>query len=681
MSFIDFTKIRHTHGWAGLIVETVCLGWVWFLGIWTLCCHQVVLRQAAFESLWPLLPIAIILAIAGFAITVSEGCTYPDHHPEESLSLSPAGIALPLAVAVILVILYGITNNFMLFWSSTTVALALAYWQLMRQGAPSIKLYLPASGSWQALLGLGIIAIIATAVIHRTHGDDAFYLNLIVAALDHPDQPLMLHDRMHGLPNLPLLLPVYRIHSLELLAAAVTQITGISHLWVRNFWQPLAIAPLVIFASALFFRVFVPRHWLTLTSINTILLVVLTTAAGLGNFSFGRLQQGKPIFVAILVPLIIVYTLRYLTAPTIERWLILIVANIAAVGASSTALYAAPLTVCLTACGYWYPTREATTRSALAMTTGFYPLGLALMFMLQVKESSPNMTNLEFEAIANNDFVLQLHHGAGGYFFWVAVLSSWAVFQDSSRRRFFLGIILAFMLGFMNPYLQEFWAVNLTGVPTFARLWWVIPRHLLLTLILSFPLLYYPFVRYEKQVKLLGCGLAATGLIILSGSLSPNLHSPQIDFNRIQYRFPPQPKLPNERLDLIRRIQAKIPAGSYILVPAAPVGKEVAGDELARWMIVDRQPLYPIVVTESYLQVTNFFSEPEAQRRRWLSQYISGTYRTPNGPELLEQSVAELSIKGVIVPLSNPWEPEIDKILSALGFRMTVIDDYALWIL
>lgn len=686
MNLTAFTRMKERQGWAGLIVEMSCLSWVWLIGVWTLLCNAVVLHQGTFETLLQFSAIALILAVVGFFLSFQ--AVIPDSFPLAQDSAEPSkpqlgkDLALPLAIAVILVIIYGITDNFVLFWSLSTLGLGVAYGQILSKDPEKFVLKSPKIVSWEWLLGLAALAIIATAIVHRTHGDDAFYLNLMVAALDRPDRPLMVHDAMHGLPNLPLLLPVYRVHSVELLAAVISQITGISHLWVRNFWQPLAIAPLVIFASALFFRVITPRNWLSVTTVTTFLLIVFTaSAAGLGNFSLARLQQGKPLFVAILVPLIIVYTLRYLTAPSAWKWTILSLANIAAVGCSSTALYAAPLTVLLATCGYWTPTQKATWRSVSVLTTAAYPLAIALLFITQVKTSSPNMSDPNFEAIVNNDFELQLNHGMGGYIFWVATLATWAVLSDLNMRRFLLGIIFAFMLIFMNPFLQEFLAVNLTGIPTFRRLWWVIPRHLLLGILLNFPLLTYPFSKYQKQVKLTFYALVFTALIVLSTALAPNSSSPQIDFNRIQYRFSPQPKLPQEKLDLINRIQAKVPPGSYVLAPASPVGEEVAGDELARWMIVLRTPLYPIVVTESYLQVTNFFPEAEANQRRILSQYISGVNRPPNAPQVLQSAISELSIKAVIVPLTNPWEPEINAILSSLGFQVSIIDHYALWIL
>lgn len=259
-----------------------------------------------------------------------------------------------------------------------------------------------------------------------------------------------------------------------MLAAVVSQATGISHLIVRNLLQPAIIAPFVVCASALLLRQLTPRHWLSITAATTLLLIIFTVSVGLGNTSFGRLQQGKPLFVSILVPIIITYTIRCFTKPCWWRWGILAMAQIAAVGCTSTALYAAPITTVLTLAGCWYPTRNNTLKAMITVSTVFYPLLLSLIFLFKVKSNSPFLRATQF-GVWDNDPELQLQHGLLAYLFWIAVLASWAVFEQSGSRRLILGMVTAFMVFFFNPFLKEFWAVNLTGVPTFRRLWWTIP--------------------------------------------------------------------------------------------------------------------------------------------------------------------------------------------------------------
>ena len=62
--------------------------------------------------------------------------------------------------------------------------------------------------------------VILMLISHRPDADDAFYVNVAVAAADVPGRALLSADTMHGIPGLPLYLPVYRVHSYELLNGA-----------------------------------------------------------------------------------------------------------------------------------------------------------------------------------------------------------------------------------------------------------------------------------------------------------------------------------------------------------------------------------------------------------------------------------------------------------------------------
>lgn len=176
--------------------------------------------------------------------------------------------------------------------------------------------------------------------------------------------------------------------------------------------------------------------------------------------------------------------------------------------------------------------------------------------------------------------------------------------------------------------------------------------------------------------------MLTTAIIILAANAAPNQYSPRIDYNRsLSYKWPPEPKLPTERLEVIAKIMATIPPRSYLLAPASPVGNsEVDGEELARWCIVYRNHPYPIVVTEPYLDIlVKFFGAKEVARRKELSQYISGVHRTEVSAQILLQSIAELNINAVVVPLENPWKEEIKQVLLSLGLKAENIGKYQIW--
>ncbi|HAX77067.1 MAG TPA: hypothetical protein DCY88_14830 [Cyanobacteria bacterium UBA11372] len=669
--------------YSGLIVELSCLIFVLFLGLWTLLTNGVVFLGGSFTNLFYLSPLVLLIMAVSIVLVKPLYVKQEDGEIKPASDLKPnntmVDLVIPLLGAIAIVSVYSLTNNTVIFWLLTCGFLGF-YYIRYHKSETAIALQSPAPGNLFVFLALLAAAAIATLVVYRTHGDDAFYLNMIAGALDFPNEPLMSRDTMHGLSGIPMLIPVYRLHSIEMLAAVVSQATGISHLIVRNLLQPAIIEPFVVCASALLLRQLTPRHWLPIAAATTLLMIIFTVSVGLGNTSFGRLQQGKPLFVSILVPIIITYTIRCFTKPCWWHWGILGMAQIAAVGCTSTALYAAPITTVLTLAGCWYPTKKNTLKATIAFSAVFYPLLLSLIFFFKVKSNSPILRSTQF-GIWDNDPELQLQHGPLAYLFWIAVLASWAVFEQSASRRVILGMVTAFMLVFFNPFLQEFWAVNLTGVPTFRRLWWAIPRHIFVALILGFPLLYPAFEKYRQKAFATFCGLLTTAIIILAANAAPNQYSPRIDYNRsLSYKWPPQAKLPTERLEVIAKIIATIPPRSYLLAPASPVGKEVDGEELARWSIVYRNHPYPIVVTEPYLDIlVKFFGEKEVARRKELSQYISGVHRTEVSAQILRQSIGELNINAVVLPLENPWKQEIRQVLLSLELKAENIGKYQIW--
>ena len=70
--------------------------------------------------------------------------------------------------------------------------------------------------------------VLALALLaHRPDLDDAFYLNLAVAAVDQPQAALLAEDTLHGIAGLPVHHPVYRVHTWELWNALWSWLTGV----------------------------------------------------------------------------------------------------------------------------------------------------------------------------------------------------------------------------------------------------------------------------------------------------------------------------------------------------------------------------------------------------------------------------------------------------------------------
>ncbi len=71
------------------------------------------------------------------------------------------------------------------------------------------------------LVALSLICAILVLISNRPDIDDAFFLSISADALTHPDKTPLSGDTMFGDPRLPLLVPAYRVHSMELLAATM----------------------------------------------------------------------------------------------------------------------------------------------------------------------------------------------------------------------------------------------------------------------------------------------------------------------------------------------------------------------------------------------------------------------------------------------------------------------------
>ena len=125
-----------------------------------------------------------------------------------------------LGLAASLVAGYWLTDRFALFW---WLGIGLLLWNWLAAREPAAPLAGPTTVDkrrekmivWLAVLLMALICLLH----RRPSGDDAFFMNIIVSALDHPDRVLWSVDGMHGDAKLPLMSPIYRFSSYELFIA------------------------------------------------------------------------------------------------------------------------------------------------------------------------------------------------------------------------------------------------------------------------------------------------------------------------------------------------------------------------------------------------------------------------------------------------------------------------------
>ena len=130
---------------------------------------------------------------------------------------------------------------------------------------------------------------------HRPDADDCHYINLSVGAVDNADQPLLKWDTMHGIPELPIVLPTYRVHSIELMMAALSRTTGIDAINLFHFLLPAAGAVCCCLAWAKLLRTTLPTTWLwVFIGVMFIYLFMGGPHRWYGNFALVRLHRASP---------------------------------------------------------------------------------------------------------------------------------------------------------------------------------------------------------------------------------------------------------------------------------------------------------------------------------------------------------------------------------------------------
>ena len=187
--------------------------------------------------------------------------------------------------------------------------------------------------------------------VHRARGaaarDDTFYLNMAVAVVDYPHQALLSLNNLHGPASdtlaLQKMFAPYRVHSFEVLGGLISRLTGIEAVRVIHLGLAPLFGWLAPFAIARLLRLLAPRDWLiALLAVVIFYCIEGTASRGYANHAFVRMFNGKSALLTLAVPLICAHGLRFGARPSMRALAMLALAQITAVGLSSTALWLAP---------------------------------------------------------------------------------------------------------------------------------------------------------------------------------------------------------------------------------------------------------------------------------------------------------------------------------------------------
>jgi hypothetical protein len=455
--------------------EAVLDAFVVFFGLWTLYGNLLVFGGASFNLLLLLSP----LPLAGTVWLWRWLRRVPAPGPvAEAERPSRVPVTYKLLAAAAILAIYTWTQQLWLLWILGVVFLAGCVIDHPRRAETAAadrrftRLDL-------VLLTLSLVAALScTAFVHRYDADDAYYMSVPVALLDHPDRPLLAADTMHGEPGLPLLGPHYRTVSYELLIGAVSFVTRLDHRVPYYVLFPLLFAGMLIVACWLPLRLLSPRT----ASLGVLAVCLVTLVWGdvhhaYGNFGFVRLFQGKAVLASICAPAILYYGLRYSARGDRASWTRLALAQMAMVGFSASGVVIAPLLAGLVLLGSWRPDRRSTRILLIGLAASAIPVLEAAIVALQVRDFGAIVSPLDDTSTARS-LELVLGQGPRARLALFGLLAAAAVSAATPRHRGIAGYLLAAFALLLSP-----WSGDLISLAeeTFAwRSLWAIPFPLIL---------------------------------------------------------------------------------------------------------------------------------------------------------------------------------------------------------
>ena len=555
----------------------------------------------------------------------------------------------------------------------------------------------PSSGSL-LVVALGLMAVVLTLSAQRPDEDDSFYLSMAVAAADFPDRPLLYFDGLHNIPGALIHHPAYRLHSLELLAGALTYLTGIASI----YWSHLLVAGVAAFFLPLVYsrllKHLAPRRWRScLVVVLLIFLAVGDPHQWYSNFGFVRLHQGKAILATVLVPLMTCYAIEFSGSPRLSGWLRLAASQVAAVGVSATGLWLGPAVVGLGLVTCWRPRALSSKVLLLGILTSAYPLTAALEVRSEVAERAAQTRMVEAAnesrdsrpAIktpgpfvptpgASSDRALwqvarEAVLGEGWLLLVVsaACLLAWLSVKEPVGRRFSVVYLFGFLLLF-NPIADDVVARTITGEAAYWRVFWILPAPTLLALFLTAPLSrVWPSRPETASSSRSRSRFAATVLLVAAfGVLVPR-------FSVLDHRNR-ETVLGSIRLNVpwqysyARRIVDLAPAGATVLAPL----------EISPWITTLHHHPTPIVTRSGYTRILRRdLGAAEAQERLALAVLVSRARKKPSSVEALLTAVDRYGLGLVCLNSKIRWNANLARELETRGFHNRFEDtNFQIWV-
>jgi hypothetical protein len=356
----------------------------------------------------------------------------------------------------------------------------------------------PAIGTIVALLASIGFAVLSLFTM-RSSSDDAFYVNRAAWVADHGT--IAVRDTMFTDQRLPAIrgagVPVSSIETFDGAIAHALHLYGGAVVYI--------VTPPVATFLAMWSLWRLVRSWGRRRLALCFALAVVAWVwsgngvAELGTFVFTRMQQGKVVFVAMLIPLIYLYLTEWVRRSEPRTAVLLAASGVAAVGLTSSATFLMPL-ICATAVGPLL-LKGALRTAAGAALPAVYPVVVGIVVHFTYSAIDPN--GRSYTAAEAMHYVF----GVGGLAFigWTAVFTAVWLARDAAARLVTAGVAAVLVI-ILAPGIL---AVMNDATDAHAVLWrtmWVAPIPVLVGLVAGVPV--PANVRWTGPMAAVGLGVA-----------------------------------------------------------------------------------------------------------------------------------------------------------------------------
>ena len=643
--------------------------------MWTMYVHLITATHSSFNALLLGLPAAVLIAavatFAWFRLPASARQFIPIATEKRGISGSAETLiaqtignrAVPFAVLALAIGWVGLLSagmSYLVFWWVALLAAGGAWmWNLRGESHPAADSHAGKHAAWIVLLVV-VAAVCTTLVASRPDADDAFYRSISATLLRYPQQPVLLHDTLYRLPDVPILLQFYRLSSYDVLVGTIARITGVDHLVVAYLILPSVFAAFCVLAWAYLLRHIVPKRWpSTLLILFLCVLALGETHRAYGNFAFVRLFQGKAMLVTVMVPVVAGSAWLFARHGGLRHWLLLFAAQVAALGVSASALFVAPAAAALGLAGGWSANAAGSRRFVAGMLASVYVFG-AGWAMASVTHGGQALVSSSPMPV-----VPQILDDTWGWWstklLLVALLTAWAFVGNPVRARYLSAGAFFFLLAVLNPYTVRIVADHFVGVRTYWRLTWALPLPFFLAVLLDGVIERASGMRSRALaacvcMALVGCAVAFGWRFgTLRSANAVTLGLPGLKVDPVEYR-------------VAARIAKDVPEAGVVLAPEA----------VSIWL--PSFVVHPELLGVRELYLTRVFSMDDAARRSLLMRYVGGQHRPPGSAAWFVDALRRYGVTAVVLVHSAPWRREMQNVLERHGWRTLSSGAYDIWV-